>query len=475
MINFYKRSKCYFSTKNYNLIETEVLIIGGGVTGFSLANALAKSRYFQDTPKKITLIDNLVQEPRASNFKYTSNRIPDLRIVTLTPSSVRFLKSIDVWSTLDKQLIKEIKHMQIYESLGSSYVHLDSSDLKSLSSLNYFFPSINDLIQENNLCYTVEINTILNGFNEVMRKNEKFIEVIKLNLSKNDISIENVSGGYVCLHLHKEQKTIRSKLLIASDGINSTIRNTLNIPTYGFDYNETGLVCTLRGNKSSNIAYQRFMHNGIFALLPLYDDLYSIVCSMPININENISKLSNDEFLAFVNRILHDPSEVDFSQLDRLFISNKFSNPPVMNEIVSLNRVQFPLCLQYAKNSVHENCVMIGDASHVIHPMAGQGLNLGISDSSMLADIIIRGLDLGRSINDKRNLDEYESFSNKNTKSMVFVLDIVKKSFMSKNVIFSALRNYGMSIIGNVNLLKSACTMFASGNVLITKDKFSWE
>ena len=465
-------SKYFSSTLNYNITETDVLIIGGGVPGFSLATALTKSEYFQDQKyKKILMIDS--QELKLSNYQHSNNRIPDIRVVTLIPSSVRFLKSIDLWQNLDKKLIKEIKHMQIYESIGSSYVHIDNFDLRSLSTFNDFFPSINNLIQDDNLCYTVEINLLLNGFYELMKKNNKYIDTIKMNLTKDNISIEN-SLNYVDFHIHSEKRTIRSKLLVASDGVKSTIRNKLNIPTYGYDYNETGLICTVRGVNSGNIAYQRFLHNGIFALLPLYDDLYSIVCSMPVNINENINKLSDEEFVNFVNRLLHDPSEIDFSQLDRLFTYNKFSSPPIINELVS-KRLQYPLSLQYAKNSVHENCVLIGDANHVIHPMAGQGLNLGISDSAMLADIIVKNLISGKKINDSRSLSEFESFAYKNTKSMMFILEMLKNSFAIKNPVFSAFRNYGMSILNSNSHLRSACTLFASGNVFTSNEKYSWE
>ena len=80
--------------------------------------------------------------------------------------------------------------------------------------------------------------------------------------------------------------------------------------TTGYEYNETGLVCTIRGNYPSDVAFQRFLHNGIFALLPLYDNLFSIVCSTPKNINE--------DFLNFVNNVINNPSEFDTSQRDRL-------------------------------------------------------------------------------------------------------------------------------------------------------------
>ena len=85
---------------------------------------------------------------------------------------------------------------------------------------------------------------------------------------------------YVFLDFHKEENIKKSKLLIASYGINSTIRNTLYIPTNGFHNNETELVSTLRKNKSSNMSYQRFIHYCFFALIPLYDCLYLIVCSI---------------------------------------------------------------------------------------------------------------------------------------------------------------------------------------------------
>jgi ubiquinone biosynthesis monooxygenase Coq6 len=103
-----------FNNKNFSTINSEVLIVGGGVPGLSLAAALLKNQHFKD---KITLID----QPMKLNddFMYSSNRLPDLRVISLTPASLRFFKSIGLWQHIDERLVKYVNYMQFYESKGS--------------------------------------------------------------------------------------------------------------------------------------------------------------------------------------------------------------------------------------------------------------------------------------------------------------------------------------------------------------------
>lgn len=466
-----------------------------------MALALLKNEEnFSNSSRKlnITLIDqpsNLAKE----NFTYKQNRIPDPRVISLTPASIRFLDSIGVWEKLDKSIIRFVKGMQIWESKGSSFVSLDVHDLQSLknNSIINLFKSTNllgksdlinldfvDKVPDDYICALVEINHIVFHLQESLRNR---INIVTKNIQMENLEIEN-TDEYCYLTLNNlsnsasssassekqtNSESFRTKLLIASDGGNSVIRNKLKMQTTGYQYNETGLVCTLRGNKASDVAFQRFMHNGIFALLPLYDDLYSMVCSMPKNINEDLKSLDNEKFLRFVNNVLHNPSEMDTSQLDRLMRQNNYVQPPVIEEIIS-KKFEFNLQLQYANNPVNKNVVLIGDAAHMVHPMAGQGLNLGIMDSAFLADEIVKSLNAGKRLNDSRALQDFTFRSQLNTRIMIATIEGLKTVYGPTNGFVSAIRNFGMSLSNFSDTMRGLFIVSASG-IPAQPNKFAWE
>jgi len=437
------------------------------------------------------------------NFIYKENRIPDPRVISLTPASIRFLDSIGVWEKIDKNLVKFVKGMQIWESKGSSFVSLDVQDLQSLknNSLINLFKSNNllgkkdlinldfvDKVPDDYICALIEINHIVFHLQEMVKDR---INIIKKSIQMDKIEIEN-TDEYCYLTLNNpssnnestlndsslnnnssKPQSIRTKLLVASDGGNSVIRNKLKMQTTGYQYNETGLVCTLRGNKASDVAFQRFMHNGIFALLPLYDNLYSIVCSMPKNINDDLKNLDNQRFLQFINNVLHNPSEMDTSQLDRLMRQNNYVQPPVIEEIIS-KKFELNLQPQYANNPVNKNVVLIGDAAHSVHPMAGQGLNLGIMDSAFLADEVVKALNSGRRLNDLRALEEFRFRSQLNTRLMIATIESLKTIYGPTNNIISTIRNIGMSLGNYSDTMRGLFILSASG-ISAQPDKFAWE
>lgn len=387
--------------------------------------------------------------------------------------------------------------MQIWESKGSSFVSLDVHDLQSLknNSIINLFKSNNllgkndlvnldfiDKVPDDYICALIEINHMVFHLQEMVKDRiniiKKSIQMDKIEIENTDeycyLTINNPTGSDTITNNNKQKsESFRTKLLIASDGGNSVIRNKLKMQTTGYQYNETGLVCTLRGNKSSDVAFQRFMHNGIFALLPLYDNLYSIVCSMPKNINEDLKNLDDQKFLQFINNVLHNPSEMDTSQLDRLMSQNNYMQPPVIEEIVS-RKFEFNLQLQYANNPVNKNVVLIGDASHMVHPMAGQGLNLGIMDSAFLADEVVKALNTGRRLNDLRALQDFTFRSQLNTRLMIATMESLKIIYGPTNGLVSAIRNFGMSLSNYSDTMRGLFILSASG-IPAQPNKFAWE
>ncbi len=194
---------------------------------------------------------------------------------------------------------------------------------------------------------------------------------------------------------------------------------------------------------------------------------------MPRNINENLMKLSNEEFVALVNKILHDPSELDLSQLDRLSYNSNFSSPPIITEILG-KRMEFPLQLQYVSNNVCDNIVLIGDAAHSIHPMAGQGMNLGIADSAILSNEIINGVLDGKRLNERRMLNDFSFKSQLNYKTMIGTIEAVKMSYKPTDIISTGIRNIGKTIINQCSYVKGAFMLAASGN-LNYPENYAWD
>lgn len=464
-------SKRFFSTKD-DILDTDVMIIGGGVAGLSIANALIKS----NISNNITIVDQQEYQIDNNKFKYYHNRVPDMRAVSLTPGSMNFLRSVGVKEKLNEDLLTYTKEMQVWEKLGSSFVNVKKDNIFS----------INKFIKENFLNKTtnnydyiscmIEINHLLMGLYSNIKDNK--INTVKTKLSIDNFKVDNTDSEYCYFTIknEKEEELIyRTKLLIVCDGNKSIVRSKLNIPTTGYDYHESGIVCTVKGNFSSKTAYQRFLHDGIFALLPMYDNYYSIVCSMPKEINETLKGLSDEEFINFVNHVLHSPSKVDLSHIDRLILSNNnnFTRPPVIESIHS-QRISFPYQLIYVDNPVSNNVVVIGDSSHSIHPMAGQGMNLGIADVAILSNLLYKGKSEGKKLNDKTILNEYSTLTQINTKSIILGMEGFKLMYSRDNMIETVLRNIGNTVINNSQILKGMLVDIGSGTLLLP-DKYNWE
>ena len=457
---------------NDKIVDTDVMIIGGGVAWLSIANALVKT----NITNSITIVDQQEYQIDSNKFKYYHNRVPDMRAVSLTPGSMNFLRSIGVKEKLNEDLLTYTKEMQVWEKLGSSFVNVKSNNIIS----------VNQFIKEKILnkatnhydyisCMT-EINHLLMGLYSNLKDSN--INKVKTKLSLDNIKIDNTDSEYCYFTIKNEKEedvTYRTKLLIVCDGNKSQVRSKLNIPTSGYDYHESGIVCTIKGNFSSTTAYQRFLHDGIFALLPMYDNYYSIVCSMPKEINETLKGLSDDEFINFVNHVLHSPSKIDLSHIDRLTLSNSnnFTRPPVIESIHS-QRISFPYQLIYVDNPVGNNVVLIGDSSHSIHPMAGQGMNLGIADVALLANLLYKGKSEGKKLNDKTILNEYSTLTQINTKSIILGMEGFKLMYSRDSMIETVLRNIGNTLLNSSQLLKGMFVDIGSGTLLLP-DKYNWE
>ena len=423
-------------------IETDILIVGGGVPGLSLAAAIQ-----QNMDVKITMVDKELSS-QSKEIKYYPGRLPDARIISLNEASLRYLQFLGVDKEIDYRLMNKIDRIKAYETYGSCNLVMDSKK-------NVTIPFVTSNSEEF-LFYTVEIVHLVDALVRTLDWS-KITLVNDLTMTMDNTKVDS-QENYSTLEVGDER--FEAELIVAADGANSIIRRKLNMPFYGFNYNETGLVATFVGNRPSNVAFQRFMHNGIFALLPLYDNLYSIVCSLPAQLNEKLMSMPEDKFIEIINSILHSPSKFDFSHLQRL-VSGNDEQAPIIERIVS-KRLNFPLKFQTLSQFYSGSTVFMGDAAHSIHPMAGQGLNQGILESAILSDLLIEGEVMGRRVNDVRSIELYSSKAKQAFGVQSAGQEIIKKIYANDSFPLSLIRNVGSTLLNASETAKSILTSQSS-------------
>lgn len=184
--------------------------------------------------------------------------------------------------------------------------------------------------------------------------------------------------------------------------------------------------------RPNTIAYQRFLKSGPLAVLPLWDNYSSIVWSCPPELCKEIQELSESSFVERLNHALQKTSDRPFGGINILPKSQRltqFEHPPIIDKVLT-RRYAFPLILQHSDKYAADRMALIGDAAHRIHPMAGQGLNLGITDVAYLANSIVKakksGLDIG---NYDLVLKDYEVNAKANAYSMISAIEVVRNSY----------------------------------------------
>jgi 2-octaprenylphenol hydroxylase len=261
--------------------------------------------------------------------------------------------------------------------------------------------------------------------------------------------VEREDGLIVKLNADDGQG-ICAPLIIAADGANSKLRALANFECREWDYEQHALVTTVRTQlPHNNTALQRFMETGPLAFLPLRsateDDTQhfcSIVWSMLPDQAERVMSLSEDEFNSELAAALE-------SKLGAIEWSDK--------------RFVFPLRQRHALDYVKESIVLVGDAAHTIHPLAGQGVNLGLLDAKALAEELQRGIEAGRSVADPKVLLRYQRRRKGNNLSMMWLMEGFKRLFGQQDLSIRWLRNIGMNAVDKMTPIKNQLIRKAMG------------
>ena len=388
--------------------SVDIAIIGGGMVGLTVAAALENSGL------RIVIIESKLPETELDN-------LPDVRVSAISRASENILDHVGAWQGIVDRRAASYSSMKVWEQDSFACIEFEAEQ-----------------IAQRNLGHIVENRVIQLSLLEKVSKQENVTLLAPERCS-------NIMFGESEAWLNLETgKAITAKLVVGADGANSWLRQQVDIPLTHWDYGHSALVANIRTvEPHDKTARQIFRPEGPLAFLPLGEpNLSSIVWSLDPLHAENLVSMPEEEF----NK-----------QLTAAF-DNQLGLCNVEGE-----RQAFPLKMRYAKDFVKERVVLVGDAAHTIHPLAGQGVNLGLADAAALAETINELHQEGKDIGLKTNLRPFERWRKTEAAQMIASMQGFKELFSGSNPIKKLVRGIGMSLTNEVTPVKDECLKRALG------------
>jgi 2-polyprenylphenol 6-hydroxylase len=400
--------------------QFDIVIIGGGMVGACVAALIASEPALSDV--RVALIEaHLPSMP-------PPNSDVDLRVSAISRASERILQRAQAWPHVPLEYRSDYQAMTVWDAA-------DKHD--SRAALHFLAAEIG----EPNLGYIIENRRLQWALLSSVSLRER-VTVINSQVQSLDVQSEAA-----CITL-QDGRMIRAGLIIAADGAQSKSRELVGIATSGWRYDQSAVVTHVQTEKPHReTAWQRFTPNGPLAFLPLKDGRCSIVWTNPTDEAERLIKLSNQEFAREL----------------------EVASDGVLGAIVSSTpRVCFPLQLQAAKEYVRPRFVLVGDAAHAVHPLAGQGVNLGFMDAACLIETLASARRDGASIeslSELRVLRRYERWRKSENLMAMGLFDGLNKLFSNHSTVMSYARRTGFGLIESSSIAKRSLIQRALGLV----------
>lgn len=388
--------------------RADVIIFGGGLVGLALASALDSSGL------SAILVDPADPAPRtAATF--------DGRTSAVSSSSMRMLQAIGVCAHLDVAGCP-IRRIAVADGLAPGGLQFDAGDDEPLGWMH----------ENSNLRAALHARAAAG-------KNLQMLWKSRL------ASIERTESGVV-VELDDGRKLL-SPLLVAADGRNSPSREAAGIPVARWKYDHQAIVSVLRHERDhDHVAYEIFYPSGPFALLPMTDDSAghrsAIVWSVSNADASGWLALSDGDFAAEAEAAM-----------------GSFLGPISM----LAPRSSFPLGFHHAAQIIGQRLALVGDAAHAIHPIAGQGLNLGFRDAAALAQVLVEGARLGLDPGDRQLLERYQRWRSLDSLSVAFATDTLTRIYGVPGRAASAVRRLGMDMVGRITPIRDRLMSEARG------------
>ena len=387
--------------------EFDIVIAGGGMVGACLAAALADSHW------RVAVL-----EARAPNTTWPDS-LYDLRVSAISRASEMLFRAIGAWDAMEQLRVTAFREMHVWDSGGRGEIHFDSAD-----------------IGEPTMGHIIENRVIQSALWRRMEQSENITIVCPATVSDHETSDAGITITLA------DGRQLRARLLVGADGADSKVRELACINHYSQPYEQHAVVATVHTEQwHRETAWQRFLSEGPLAFLPLTKDCCSIVWTTTSAQAQHFLALTESEFNA---------------QLSGNF-AHKLGSVSVRGP-----RAAFPLRRQYAEQYVKPRLALIGDAAHTIHPLAGQGANLGFLDAAQLADVLLSSA-AQKDPGAFALLRRYERARKGDNLLMMSVMDGFNKLFSDDATPLRLLRNAGLALANRVDPLKQSIMLRAMG------------
>ena len=385
----------------------DVVIVGGGIVGATMAIALAR------TPLKVALLDK-----RTMGAEDLESYDP--RVSAITLSSQRILHNLGVWPLIATQRMTPYQHMSIWDSTTQQHVDFNAAE-----------------VDQPQLGWIVENKILLQALWQRLQTASHVDLGSEVNCEQLALMEEHAA-------LETNQGRITASLLVGADGALSWVRDQAQIAVQEYDYQQIAIVATVKLARSHEFtAWQCFMPTGPLALLPLDDSHYgTIIWSCDTPVAQAHLKCSM----------------VELGQLVSNKFEQRFGAVTLQSEAHAV-----PLRMRHAKQYVSSRLALIGDAAHTIHPLAGQGVNLGLLDAACLAQIIQDALAASSGWSSLKVLRQYERWRRTDNATMIAAMKIFKHSFAYTQPLIQGVRKQGMRWVNQMQCLKQMLMQHAMG------------
>ncbi|EPS68409.1 hypothetical protein M569_06359, partial [Genlisea aurea] len=423
----------------------DVAIVGGGMVGMALACSLATKPYSKDL--SIAIIDS---NPalRCGNV-INEGGPPDARVSTVTPTSIDFFQDIGAWKYVVQNRHAYFDKMQVWDYTGLGYTRYNAGDISK---------DILGCVVENK----VLLGSLISCLQETSSRHEIYPFKLSSLSMESSPSSSTDHGSSAKLELDNGSR-LYAKLVVGADGSKSRVKELSGITSTGRNYSQNAIICTVEHALENRCAWQRFLPDGPIALLPVGDRFSNVVWTMSPEESQRRKLMSEVDFVSEVNRALDGgygprPKPMPFSAEE-----SSFEVPP---EVIGLSseRSSFPLSMNHADVYASKRAVLIGDAAHTVHPLAGQGVNMGFCDAMCLAGVVAEGVAVGSDVGEAGLLKRYEGERRRRNAAMMAVLDGFQKAYGVDLAPLNAVRAAAFHAAQYIPPLKRSIISYASSS-----------
>ncbi len=381
----------------------DVLIVGGGLVGASLACALRNSAL------TVGLIEASAWTPEQQSIGY------DDRIIALNYGSQRILSGLGVWHQVDQQATP-IHHIHVSDRGRFGFARLDHQQLN--------IPALG---------YTVRAKTL----GQALQRQVYQHATTQLFTASQLTDWQTADDGLLQVTVQQatETVTLKTRLLVLADGGNASLREQLGIVSTEQDYQQTAIIATVTMSEPHrNVAYERFTQHGPLALLPLSQQECSLVWT--------VAQDKVDEALALTDHELLQTLQQQFGwRLGRF-------------ERVG-QRVAYPLKLMHVDSQALPRTVVIGNAAHTLHPIAGQGFNLGLRDVASLTEAVFAAVREQQALGESDFIQAYQRMQRPDQQRVIRLTDTLVNTFSNDWLPLAMARNVGLVALDGLPPLKT--------------------